>query len=170
MSDPVMQCRSTGQRTMMKHMTKEAVPTSRVRCKRERLNHVATGYHLCASLNTENAAATLRERRSKQSVLKLDMKCKSNLRSQLPLRNICTVHNLSMLCQRAKQQSIQGVGMSAADKTCTCTPLPLGAASACEKAWSSGDAPKAPDGSMLRCKELSASARIDWPGVTPTGP
>ena len=75
-----------------------------------------------------------------------------------------------MLCQRAKQQSIQGVGMSAADKTCTCTPLPLGAASACEKAWSSGDAPKAPDVGMLRCKELSASARIDWPGVTPTGP
>ncbi len=69
-----------------------------------------------ASLSTENAAATLRERPLKQIVLKLDMKYKSNLRSQLlPLRNICTLHTLSMLCQRAKQQSMQGVTMSAAD-------------------------------------------------------
>ncbi|KAA6426854.1 MAG: hypothetical protein FRX49_03179 [Trebouxia sp. A1-2] len=39
-------------------------------------------WSLHASVSTENAAATLRERQSKQVVLKMDMKYKSNLRSQ----------------------------------------------------------------------------------------
>ncbi len=59
---------------------------------------ITTGYCLQASLNTDGAAVTLRERQ---------------LRKQLSFT--CTLPTLSMLCQRAKQQSIHGVGMSAAD-------------------------------------------------------
>ena len=81
---------------------------------------ITTGYCLQASLNTDGAAVTLRERRLEQSVLKLQMKYNPNLRSQLlslrkQLSFTCTLPTLSMLCQRAKQQSIHGVGMSAAD-------------------------------------------------------
>jgi len=68
---------------------------------------------LHASLSTNNAAATLR---GGQFKLIVDMKYRPNLRSQLlSLDNTCTLDTLSMVCQRAKQQSIQGVGMSAAD-------------------------------------------------------